>query len=322
MLVQGTWRGAWHPVQASDDQGRFIRQASTFRDWITPDGRPGPEGQPGRPAEPGRYRLYAALICPWASRVLLVRALKRLHDVIPVTIVEPELTDEGWRFATPDPELGARHMHTLYTAASPHHTGRATVPVLWDRVRGDIVNNESSDLIRMLDTGFDAFTDARLDLRPPDLLGEIEALSEVMYRRFNNGVYRAGFATTQAAYDEAARDVFGMLDALEARLGDGRAFLHGDRFTESDVRAFVTLVRFDAAYVGAFRLNLRTLRAYPRLFAYMRRVLALPGARETVNVDHIKRGYYSIRALNPTGIVPSGPIDPLGTSETSAASAC
>lgn len=314
MLVNGKWTAAWDPVQAKDAKGGFVRQTSSFRNWVTPDGSPGPTGTGGFAAEAGRYHLYVALICPWASRTLIARALKRLEDVVTVTVVEPALTDEGWRFgddavSRPDPLHGARYMHELYTRAEPTFTGRATVPVLWDRERDTIVNNESADIVRMLNAGFGALADDAIDLYPEPLRGEIDALNDRMYPSLNNGVYRAGFATTQVAYEEAFADVFAMLDELETRL-DGRRFLVGDRLTETDIRAFVTLVRFDAAYHGLFKCNLRRIADYPNLSAFIERVIALPGVSETVSLAQIKRGYYSIKALNPNGIVPVGPALP------------
>ncbi|MBB1491672.1 MULTISPECIES: glutathione S-transferase family protein [unclassified Paracoccus (in: a-proteobacteria)] len=307
MLVQGKWVADWQPVQAKDEKGGFVRQTSGFRNWITPDGSPGPSGEGGFAAEPGRYHLYVALICPWASRTLIGRRLKKLEDVISVSVVEPELGDQGWRFAVPDPLTGADHLHQIYSGADPQVSGRATVPVLWDKRQRTIVNNESAEILRMMTTGFGDLADPTFDLYPADLQDEIEALNARIYPRLNNGVYRAGFATTQEAYDEAFHDVFAMLDELEGRFSDGRAFLSGDRVTEADIRLFVTLVRFDAAYHGLFKCNLRRLADYPALSAYLERFLALPGVRDTVSIDHIKRGYYSIKALNPTGIVPLGP---------------
>ena len=244
MLVNGKWSAAWHPVQAKDAKGGFVRQTSSFRHWITPDGSPGPTGEGGFPAEPGRYHLYVALICPWASRTLIARALKRLEDVVSVTVLEPALTDQGWRFG--DDRSAARIRSTgppicTRSTRGPTRTftGRATVPVLWDRKRQTIVNNESADILRMLNAGFGALADDAIDLYPEPLRAEIDALNERMYPRLNNGVYRAGFATTQVAYEEAFGDVFAMLDELEDRL-DSRRFLVGDRLTESDIRAFVT----------------------------------------------------------------------------------
>ncbi|WP_238370395.1 glutathione S-transferase family protein [Heliomarina baculiformis] len=312
MLRDGEWVADWQPVQAKDDKGGFVRQTSSFRNWVTPDGAPGPTGEGGFKAEPGRYHLYVALICPWASRTLIGRKLKGLEDVISVSVVEPELSDQGWRFGDPTEAEGASYMHEIYTRADPGISGRATVPVLWDKARGTIVNNESADILRMLNSGFGELADDCVDLYPADLREEIDALNDRIYPALNNGVYRTGFATTQVAYEEAFREVFAMLDELEDRLADGRDFLSGDRFTEADVRLSVTLVRFDVAYHGLFKCNLRRIADYPALSRYQERILAIPGVRDTVNVDHIKRGYYSIKALNPTGIVPLGPECSLG----------
>lgn len=312
MLVEGKWTEDWKPVQKTDEKGGFVRQVSSFRNWVTPDGTAGSTGTAGFAAEAGRYHLYVALICPWASRTLIARKLKGLEDIISLSIVEPAMSDQGWRFgsypgSTPDAINGAVYLHEIYTRADPNFTGRATVPVLWDRRLETIVNNESADILRMFNSGFGELAKAELDLYPDDLATEIDTLNDRIYPRLNNGVYRAGFATTQVAYEEAFADVFAMLDELEGRLADGRSFLHGDRFTETDVRLFVTLIRFDAAYHGLFKCNLRRIADYPGLSAYLKRVLAFPGVRETVNIDHIKRGYYSMKALNPQRIVPLGP---------------
>ena len=310
MLVDGTWTEDWQPVQKKDEKGRFIRQVSGFRNWITPDGSAGPTGEGGFKAEAGRYRLYVALICPWASRTLMVRKLKGLEDLIPVTVVNPVMNEQGWEFggaqgADEDPLFGSRYMHELYTRADPHYSGRATVPVLWDMKQNVIVSNESADIVRMLDTAFEHLAPSDLRLYPQDLAEDIDALNPVIYDKLNNGVYKAGFASSQEAYDEAVEGVFEMLEDLEARLeGD---FLFGDRPTETDIRTFVTLIRFDAAYHGLFKTNRKQIRDYPRLSAYMERILDLPGIRETVNMDHITRGYYSIKALNPSRIRPVGP---------------
>ena len=311
MLLDGKWVANWQPVQAKDEKGGFVRQVSSFRNWVTPDGAPGPTGRGGFRAEAGRYHLYVALICPWASRTLIARRLKGLEDVISVSVVEPTLTDQGWRFgdypgATPDVLNGATYMHEIYTRADPAFTGRATVPVLWDKAGGTIVSNESADIVRMMNAGFGALASG-IDLYPDDLRVEIDALNDRIYPALNNGVYRAGFATTQVAYDEAFGEVFAMLDELETRLSDGRQWLLGDRFTETDIRLFVTLARFDAAYHGLFKCNLRRIADYASLSGFLKRVMSLPGVRETVSIDHIKRGYYSIKALNPNGIVPAGP---------------
>lgn len=312
MLVDGKWTAEWHPVQATDKKGGFVRQTSGFRNWVTPDGSAGPTGEGGFKAEAGRYHLYVALICPWASRTLIGRKLKKLEDVISVSIVEPALSDEGWKFgdypgSDRDGLNGFAYMHEAYTSADPHYTGRATVPVLWDKKTKTIVNNESADILRMLNSGFGDLADNGINLYPEDLRDAIDALNDHIYPRLNNGVYRTGFATTQLAYEEAFADVFATLQELETRLASGGPFLFGDRLTETDVRLFVTLVRFDAAYYGLFKCNLRRIADYRALQAYMMRVLNIPGVRDTVNIDHIKRGYYSIKALNPTRIVPVGP---------------
>ncbi len=322
MLVDGKWTAEWHPVQATDRKGGFVRQTSGFRNWVTPDGSVGPTGEGGFKAEVGRYHLYVALICPWASRTLIGRKLKKLEEVISVSVVEPALSDEGWKFgdypgSDRDGLNGFTYMHEAYTSADPHYTGRATVPVLWDKKTKTIVNNESADILRMLNSGFGDLADNGIDLYPEALRDEIDALNDHIYPRLNNGVYRTGFATTQLAYEEAFADVFATLQELETRLASGGPFLFGDRLTETDVRLFVTLVRFDAAYYGLFKCNLRRIADYPALQAYMMRVLNAPGVRDTVNIDHIKRGYYSIKALNPTRIVPVGPDLP-GLDEVSA----
>lgn len=311
MLVNGKWSANWHPVQAKDEKGGFVRQQSGFRHWITPDGTAGPTGDNGFKAEAGRYHLYVALICPWASRTLIARKVKGLEEVVSVSIVEPALTDEGWRFgtypgATDDPVNQATYMHEIYTKADPDYTGRATVPVLWDKKTKTIVNNESADIVRIFNTGFNSLSAIGPDLYPRHLAQDIDALNDEIYPKLNNGVYRAGFATTQEAYSEAFNDVFSMLDTLEQRLAQG-PFLFGDAMTETDIRLFVTLIRFDAAYHGIFKTNLRRIADYPNLTAHLHTMLAVPGVRETVNIDHIKRGYYSIKALNPNLIVPMGP---------------
>ena len=305
MLIEGKWSGDWHPVQAKDKKGGFVRQQSTVRNFVTPD------GENGFKAEAGRYHLYVALICPWASRTLAARKLKGLEDAISVSVVEPELGAEGWRFADrADAVNGARYVHAIYTKADPFYTGRATVPVLWDKQQGTIVNNESADILRIFNTGFGALARNDIDLYPEDLRRDIDALNEAVYHKLNNGVYRCGFATTQVAYEEAFHGVFEMLHELEKRLGKG-PYLFCDRLTEADIRLFVTLIRFDAAYYGLFKANLRRIVDYPNLAAYQARLLEIPAFRETVNISHIKRGYYSIKSLNPSGIVPLGPEGPV-----------
>nr|WP_154926878.1 glutathione S-transferase family protein [Pantoea agglomerans] len=306
MLVEGKWSSDWHPVQATDKQGAFVRQTSGFRHFISSD------GSTEFAAEPDRYHLYVALICPWASRALMARKLKGLESMISVTVVEPQLGAQGWRFGTfpgaqQDPLNNAQYLHEIYTRVAPDYTGRATVPVLWDKKTGTIVNNESADIVRMFNSGFGDQADNRIDLYPAALRQEIDALNESLYPRLNNGVYRAGFATTALSYQQAFNDVFSQLDELEALLSDGRTFLLGERLTESDIRLFVTLIRFDAAYHGLFKCNLRRIRDYTLLNRYLKSMLSVSGVRETVSIDHIKQGYYSIKALNPNGIVPAGP---------------
>ena len=305
MLINGKWQEDWQPVQAKDEKGGFVRQISSFRNFVSAD------GSTEFAAEAGRYHLYVALICPWASRTLIARKLKGLEAAVSVSVVEPVLTAQGWRFGTDhgadlDMLNGATYMHELYTRADAGFTGRATVPVLWDKKTGTIVSNESADILRMFNAGFGDLASGP-DLYPADLAAEIDALNAVIYPGLNNGVYRTGFATTQLAYEEAFATLFATLDDLEARMADGRPYLHGTRFTETDIRAFVTLVRFDAAYHGVFKCNLRRIVDYPHLQAYLERVLALPGVAETVSIRHIKAGYYSIKTLNPNGIVPVGP---------------
>jgi len=311
MLVNGKWEGAWQMRQSTDSQGRFVRQDSTFRNWITPDGSPGPTGVGGFKAAPGRYHLYIALNCPWACRTLIFRKLKKLDDVISVSVAIPTFTEQGYSFgeypgSIPDPLYNIRYVHELYTRADPHYTGRATVPVLWDKVQGTLVNNESSDIIRMLNHAFDAFGDAKIDFYPEELRSAIDALNARIYDNLNNGVYRAGFAMSQEAYDEAVTGVFNCLDELEERL-KGQPYLLGERITETDWRAFVTLIRFDIAYHGLFKCNLRRLIDYPRLSAYLKRLYSVPGVADTVDFHHIKRTYYSIPKVNPNGIIPKGP---------------
>lgn len=312
MLVDGKWVADWQPVQAKDAKGGFVRQVSSFRHYVTPDGSAGPTGEAGFRAEAGRYHLYVAYICPWASRTLMARTIKGLEDVISISVVEPALTPQGWRFgdapgATPDHVNGVTYLHEIYTLADPHVSGRATVPVLWDRTRNTIVNNESADILRILNSGFGSLARNAHDLYPEHLRDRIDALNDSIYASLNNGVYRAGFATTQAAYEEAYADVFATLDRLEEQLAGGGPCLFGSHLTESDIRLFVTLVRFDAAYHGIFKCNRKRIADYPALSRFIAHVIALPGIRATVDIGHIKRGYYSIKTLNPNGIVPVGP---------------
>lgn len=287
--------------EETDRRGAFRRQASRFREQVTAD------GSSGFPAEPGRYHLYVSLACPWAHRTIVVRALKQLEDVVGLTVVDPLRDERGWAFTEPDPVNGFGFLREAYLASDPGYRDRVTVPVLWDTQRGVIVNNESSEIIRMLNAAFDAWGDASLDLYPEALRAEIDALNETVYRTVNNGVYRAGFATTQEAYEQAVRALFATLDELEDRL-EGQRYLLGDTQTEADWRLFTTLIRFDAVYHGHFKCNLRRLVDYPRLWAYVRDLYRQPGVAATVDFDHIKRHYYvTHRSINPTGVVPIGP---------------
>lgn len=311
MLINGKWSKDFHPVQASDDEGRFLRQSSQFRNWITPDGSAGPTGEEGFKAEARRYHLYVALICPWASRTLMARQFKKLEKIISVSVVEPFLGAQCWAFgdypgSDTEPFYDYTYVHQLYTHADPEYTGQVTVPVLWDKHRQTIVNNESADIIRMFNTGFGELADNTLDLYPEVLRDEIDQINDRLYDGFNNAVYQAGFATHQLAYEEAVEKVFDSLEFLEQRL-EGRSYLLGEQLTETDIRTFVTLIRFDIAYYGLFKTNLAQILDYPKVFEYMKRIYQLPGIPETVNFDHIKKGYYSMHAINPLGIIPKGP---------------
>ncbi len=294
-LERGKWVDAWYDTGSSG--GRFIRQDARFRSWITPGG--------DFPPEPGRYHLYVSWACPWAHRTLIYRVLKGLQDAIGVTVVDPLMLSDGWTIsAGADPVNRAQFLWQVYAKADPDYVGRATVPMLWDRERQTIVNNESSEIIRMLD----AWPGANgPPFRPPALVPQIDALNEEIYRAVNNGVYRAGFATTQAAYEEAFRELFAMLDRLEARLR-GQSFLHGEQVTETDWRLFTTLVRFDCVYYGHFKCNRDRLVDLSELWDYTRTLYQIPGVADTVHFDHIKAHYYgSHRTINPTGIIPAGP---------------
>ena len=309
LLIEGTWQDTWYDTKSTG--GRFVRQQSRFRDRVSAD------GSTMFAAEAGRYHLYVSLACPWAHRTLIFRKLKKLEGIISVSIVDPYMGDQGWSFTTgpgciPDPLLNADFLHQVYTAADPMYTGRVTVPILWDRQQRTIVSNESSEIIRMLNAEFDALGAERFDYYPADLHSQIDDINAVIYDCVNNGVYRCGFATTQEAYDEAFRDLFGCLDMLEKRLGAGRYLVDG-RLTEADWRLFTTLLRFDPVYVGHFKCNLCRIADYPNLSNYLRDLYQVPGISETVNFSHIKRHYYgSHRTINPTGIVPLGPAQDLG----------
>jgi putative glutathione S-transferase len=310
LLVDGEWVDQWYDTKKHG--GRFVRESAQFRNWITADGSAGPDGEGGFKAEPGRYHLYFCYACPWAHRALIFRKLKGLEDVISASPVDPDMLENGWEFGsnadgTADPLFGAQYLHQIYTRADPHYTGRVTVPTLWDRKRETIVSNESAEIIRMLNSAFDAYTDRTEDYYPAELRGEIDAVNAMVYEKVNNGVYRCGFATTQEAYDEAFDSLFRALDELEARLAVQR-YLAGNRITEADWRLFTTLIRFDPVYVGHFKCNLRRIADYPNLSNYTRELYQVPGVADTVNLRHIKRHYYySHGHINPTRIIPRGP---------------
>ena len=315
-MVNGQWQAKWDPYQKSNKQGDFIRQTSSFRHWVTLDGSAGRAGNGGFKAEVGRYHLYIALICPWASRTLMVRKLKGLENIISISIVDPRLSEQGWRFAPQeggffgadqDVQNGVTYVHQLYSKAAPDYTGKATVPILWDKQTNTMVNNESADIIEMLNQVFDQWGNKEVNLRPSTLLSEMTTYNDWLYENFNNSLYQAGFAKSQSAYEMANKKVFKALHNMEKRLEDGRPFIFKESLTETDIRIFVTLIRFDAVYHGLFKCNLKRIADFPHLQAYMQRFYALPGMNETVNIEHIKQGYYSVEALNPMGLVPMGP---------------
>ena len=298
-LENGVWREG---RDARTVNGEFVRRDSQFRDRVTAD------GSSGFPAEPGRYHLYVSSACPWAHRTIIFRKLKRLEHAISMTVVDPVMADHGWTLAGgADTVNGFRHLHQVYTKARPDYTGRVSVPVLWDIKQHTIVNNESSEIIRMLNSEFEASAGAHDDYYPQRLRVEIDAVNKTVYENINNGVYRCGFATTQDAYERAFDALFAALDEMEARL-DGSHYLVGDRVTEADWRLFTTLVRFDAVYYGHFKCNLRRIEDYPNLSNYLRDLYQVPGIAETVDIEHFKLHYYaSHRHINPTGVVPKGP---------------
>ena len=310
LLVDGVWQDEQHSARTPD--GRFVRPTTRFRNWVTEDGSPGPTGEGGFAAARGRYHLYVALPCPWAHRTVIMRILKGLEDVVSMSVLEPLYGPHGWRFGTspgtsPDSVNGASELAEIYLRADPRYTGRVSVPSLWDKERRTIVNNESAEIIRMLNGAFGRFTNVRTDYYPPALREEIDRVNALVYENVNNGVYRAGFATAQEAYEEAFRALFRVLDELERRLARQR-YLAGRDITEADWRLFTTLVRFDAVYYSHFKCNLRRIIDYPNLSNYLRDLYQQGGVAATVNMDHIKRHYYgSQRHVNPTGIVPLGP---------------
>lgn len=310
LLIDGKWHTDWYDTASTG--GKFERKASSFRHWITKDGRAGPSGVSGFNAESGRYHLYVSLACPWAHRTVIYRKLKGLEDMISMSVVNAFMGDDGWTF-----ELGegviedtvnhAIYAHEIYTKAAPDYTGRVTVPILWDKKTNTIVSNESAEIIRMFNSAFDDIGATELDFSPEHLLNDIDELNAFIYPTINNGVYRAGFATTQAAYDDAVAEVFGALETVEQRLSTQR-YLIGDEITEADWRLFTTLIRFDAVYVGHFKCNLKRIVDYPNIWGYLRDLFQQPGVSETVNIDYIKAHYYgSHETINPTLIIPKGP---------------
>ncbi|MDN3397181.1 glutathione S-transferase family protein [Psychrobacter sp. APC 3426] len=311
LLVDGKWQDQWYDTKSSG--GRFQREDAGFRNWVTADGSAGPSGLGGFKAEPNRYHLYVSLACPWAHRTTIYRKLKGLEDMISLSVVHPFMGDKGWTFAAgegviADPIHNASHAYEIYVAAKPDYTGRVTVPILWDKKTNTIVSNESSEIIRMLNSAFNEVGATAENFLPSELLAEIDEINEFVYSAVNNGVYKTGFSTTQEAYEEAVTELFDALDRLEARLADQR-YLVGNTITEADWRLFTTLVRFDAVYVGHFKCNLRRIIDYPSLWGYLRDLYQVPGIAETVNMTHIKQHYYTSHAnINPTGIVPMGPI--------------
>ncbi len=311
LLVKGEWIDQWYDTTATG--GNFVRTDTQFRNWITPDGSPGTSGEGGFAAQAGRYHLYVSLACPWAHRTLIFRALKGLEDMISVSVVNPYMAEHGWTFdpapgVVADAVINAKYLYEIYRHAQADYSGRVTVPVLWDLKRGVIVNNESAEIIRMLNTAFDGVGAKAGDYAPAALLPEIDAINAHVYDTINNGVYKAGFATDQKVYEREVTALFESLDQLEDRLA-GQRYLAGDHVTEADWRLFTTLIRFDAVYHGHFKCNLRRLADYPNLWGYTRELYQWPGVAATLNLQHIKDHYYrSHDTINPNRIVPAGPI--------------
>lgn len=311
LLQDGQWVDKWYDTKSTD--GRYVRNASAFRNWVTADGSAGPSGVSGFQAAPDRYHLYVSLACPWAHRTLIFRALKGLEDMIPISVVHWFMGEDGWTFAsgdgsTPDPINNAEFLHQVYTAAKPDFSGRVTVPILWDKHQNTIVSNESADIIRMFNSAFDEIGALPGDYHPEAERPEIDVVNARIYDTVNNGVYKAGFATTQGAYEEALTQLFDTLDWLEDRLST-RRYLMGAHLTEADWRLFTTLIRFDPVYVGHFKCNLRRIADYPHLSVYIRDLYQHPGIAETVDIPYIKKHYYgSHETVNPTRVVPMGPV--------------
>lgn len=309
MLIKGKLVDDW--LDKEIDDGDFKRMESTFRSWVTPDGSAGPSGKEGFKAEPDRYHLYVSDACPWAHRTVIFRKLKQLENIIGLSIVDADMLDQGWTFSEQGKYVDHLHaykfMHEVYTRAEKEFTGQITVPVLWDKKLNTVVNNESSEIIRMLNSAFNDFTDIRTDYYPASLQKEINTVNQPIYDNINNGVYRCGFATTQEAYEQAFDRLFNELDNVENSLSKQR-YLVTDQITEADWRLFTTLIRFDAVYVGHFKCNLKRIDDYPNLSNYVRELYQIPGIAETVDFDYIKRHYYySHTSVNPTQIVPKGP---------------
>lgn len=311
LLIDGQWHDQWYDTKKHG--GEFVREAAKLHKWVTADGKEGPEGQPGVPAEADRFHLYVSLACPWAHRTLIMRRLKGLERLIGVSHVSPLMLDQGWSYnvaegSSGDPLNGVDYHHQLYTLTDAHYTGRVTVPALWDKLAKHLINNESAELVRMFNGAFNELTGNRLDFYPEDLRETIDAVNADVYDHINNGVYKTGFATEQAVYDKHVVALFEALDRMEARLDEQR-YLAGEWLTEADIRLFTTLVRFDAVYFGHFKCNLRRIEDYPNLSNYLRELYQWPGIKETVDFDHIQRHYYySHDTINPTRIVPKGPI--------------
>lgn len=310
LLVNGQWQDKWYDTDSSD--GKFEREAAQLRNWITSDGSAGETGEGGFKAEAGRYHLYVSLACPWAHRTLIFLTLKKLDELISVSVVSPDMLVNGWEFdqnnhSTGDALFASDYLHQVYTKNNSNYSGRVTVPVLWDKKQNKIVSNESADIIRMFNSAFNEITGNKDDYYPESLRSEIDELNALVYPNINNGVYRAGFATTTHAYEQAFDDVFTALDKVEKILSKKR-YLAGDKITEADWRLFTTLIRFDCVYVGHFKCNLRTIESYPSLSGYLRDLYQVEGVANTVDFYHIKRHYYfSHTMINPTQIVPKGP---------------
>ncbi|RLQ23613.1 glutathione S-transferase family protein [Seongchinamella sediminis] len=306
LLQEGKWVDQWYETESN--KGEFKRQESLFRNWITADGSAGPSGEGGFRAEAGRYHLYVSLACPWAHRTLIFRALKGLEELISVSVVEPLMLEHGWEFSQrfADDLYGLDYLHQLYTRVDPEVTTRVTVPVLWDKQREIIVSNESAEIIRMLNSAFDEITGNTADYYPQPLREEIDALNAWIYPGINNGVYRAGFATSQQAYEQAYHELFEALDKVEERLA-GQRYLTGPTITEADWRLFTTLLRFDAVYFGHFKTNRQRIEDFPNISGYVRDLFQQPGIAATVDLPYIKQHYYgSHKTINPTGVVPLG----------------